>query len=160
MKRLSDAVAPVAGRSFERKYIALGRIVKSWPEVIGAHMAERAQPVKIHYRKAKVKGEKSRAILEIAVSSADSTALHYQKDLILERLNHLFGDQWISDIKFTPSPVSRPQRRAPITKKPLTAGDKKSLSLLLEKIEDPDILARLSSLGEHVMIHDKDSTKP
>jgi len=155
MKRLSDAVAPVTSRSFERKYIALGRIVKCWPDIIGKQLAVKAQPVKIHYRKA-TQNKKASATLEIAVSSADATLLHYQKDLILQRLNHLFGDSWITAIKFVPIAdndqirFKAPRRNA--AKRPLTQAQKKTLSAVLEDIEDNDILSSLSSLGEHVMM--------
>ncbi len=51
MRPLSEATAKIAGRSFEPKYIALGRIVNNWRDIAGTKLADKAQPVKIHYRK-------------------------------------------------------------------------------------------------------------
>lgn len=157
MKRLADTIGPVTSRSFERKYIALGRIVKSWPDIMGEKLAGRAAPSRLLYRRPKDKSRKPTAILEIAVSSAEATAMHYQKDLILERLNRLFGDEWVADIKFVPAPgrMSEKKPRIKSRQAPLTEDQKKSLSLLLEKIEDPDILARLDTLGQHIMRKDQ-----
>jgi len=88
------------GKVFERKYIALGRIVTCWPEIMGEEYAERAQPSKIHYIKPKNAKDKPKATLSIAATSADCAVLMYRKDLILQRINQIFGDGWVTDIKF------------------------------------------------------------
>lgn len=151
MRPLSEAAARVAGKSFERKYIALGRIVKHWNDIVGESLAGKAQPLKIHYRK-REKQEKPDAVLEIAVSSADATLLHYQKDLILERINRIFGESWITAIRFVNAPanVTRPFRRKK-TAPPLTNEKKKHLSHMLEDVADADIRARLETLGQSIL---------
>jgi hypothetical protein len=105
MRPVSEAAARIADISFSRKYIALGRIVSHWGEIVGAQLAHKAQPVKINYRK-KDRGQKPDACLDIAVSSADATLLHYQKDLILERINQIFGERWITAIRFVHAPAN------------------------------------------------------
>ena len=104
LKLISDAVPKVTSKTFSRKYIALGRIVTHWEDIIGKEIADKAQPVKIHYRKAKDKQKKAEATLEVAVTSADAALLHYQKDVILERINQIFGDRWVTDLKFSHIP--------------------------------------------------------
>ena len=150
MRPLSEATARIAGKSFERKYIALGRIVKNWHDIVGASLADKAQPVKIQYRK-KPRGAKPDATLEIAVSSADATLLHYQKGLILERINQIFGERWITAIKFVQAasnsqPVIQKKRPAP-----LTAEEKKTLSGMLISVEDQDMKSRLENLGQAIL---------
>ena len=154
MRPLSEATARIAGKSFERKYIALGRIVKHWPEIVGQALADKAQPVKIHYRKKKG-GQKPFATLEIACSGADSTKLHYQKTLILERMNQIFGEAWITDLKFVPivSNVSVSKSRKSLP--PLTEEQKKTLSQSVLAIEDEDMRERLLSLGEGIVKKDQ-----
>ena len=154
MRSLSEATAKIAGKSFERKYIALGRIVQHWDAIVGEKLAHKAQPVKIHYRK-KSKSAKPEATLEISASSADATLLHYQKDLILERINQIFGERWISAIKFVQSASNT---HAPKRKKlpfPLTEDEKKTLSGMLISIEDHDIKMRLENLGQAIMMDEK-----
>lgn len=159
MRPLSEATARISGNAFKRKYIALGRIVKHWEDIVGKNLADKAQPVKINYRK-HPKSKKPVASLDIAVSSADATTLHYQKDLILERINQIFGEQWISAIRFVhhaPANNARAMAKKNAYKKggPLTEKEKKSLSEWLSDIEDEDIKARLSRLGEGIMSFDK-----
>lgn len=151
MRPLSEAAARVAGKSFERKYIALGRIVSNWSDIVGAKLASKAQPLKILYRK-KEKQEKPDAILEIATSSAEATLLHYQKDLILERINRIFGESWITGIRFVNTPANAsPASRRKKNAAPLTNEKKKHLSHMLEDVADADIRARLETLGQAIL---------
>lgn len=150
LKLLSRSVPAVIGKTFQRKYIALGRIVTNWREVIGEEFADRAQPAKIHYRKPKDPKAKPLATLEIAASSADCAVLVYQKGVILERINRIFGDEWISDIKFTHVEPRNPPK-LPKRTKSLTLDEKNHLSQMLETVDDPDLKERLSRLGEALM---------
>ena len=138
------------GKVFERKYIALGRIVTHWREIVGEEYAERAQPAKIHYIKPKNPKEKPRATLDIAASSADCAVLVYRKDLILQRINQLFGDGWVTDIKFQhvePKVKIKAQKRTKL----LTEDEKNHLSQLLDGVDDPEIKERLSRLGQSIL---------
>lgn len=134
---------------FSKKYIMLGRLVTRWPEIVGEELAMKTHPVKIHYRKKKGQ-EKAEASLDIAASTADATLLHYRKDLILQRLNLIFGDGWISAIKFVPlasnAPLPRPKRR-----KLLTAEEKARVAGSLAGVQDAEIQERLKSLGEAIL---------
>lgn len=154
MRPLSESVAKIAGKSFERKYIALGRIVNNWPDIVGHKLADKAQPVKILYRKQADKKVQD-ATLEIATSSANATMLHYQKDLILERINQVFGERWITAIRFvnTPSNTVSTKRKKP--KVPLTEREKKTLSDMVFNIDDEDMKERLQRLGQAIIMDHK-----
>jgi hypothetical protein len=150
LKLISEAVPRVADKTFKRKYIALGRIVTHWKEIMGERLAAIAQPQKIHYRKARRKDQKPEATLEIATSSANASLLIMQKGVLLEKINHIFGEQWITDIKFVHAPANAPQKpRKPI--KPLTEQEKNSLSDMLENIDDPEMKERLMTMGESLL---------
>ena len=150
LKLLSDAVPRVTGKTFKRKYIALGRIVTHWKEIMGEKMAAYAQPLKIHYRKPRRKGDKPEATLEIAASSSHSSLLIMQKGVLLEKINHIFGEQWITDIKFVHAPANVPEKQKKHSK-PLTADEKNSLSLMLEMVDDPEIKKRLENMGSALL---------
>ena len=154
MRPLSEAAARIAGKSFERKYIALGRIVNSWSDIVGAKLADKAVPVKLHYRK-KDKQKTAEATLEIATSSADATLLHYQKDLILERINQIFGERWITAIRFVSIPANTGALRRKKAQIPLTNPEKKHLSDMLNAIEDEDVRRRLEHLGQAILMEEK-----
>ncbi|MBK7361464.1 MAG: DUF721 domain-containing protein [Micavibrio sp.] len=135
MRPIFEATARVSGQSFSRKYVSLGRILSSWKEIVGEKLAGKAQPVKINYRK-REKGGNPVAILDIAASSADSTLLHYQKDLILERINQIFGDKWVTAIRFVATPVSIKGKTAKKSRISLTEDEKSHLSGMLESLQE------------------------
>lgn len=146
---ISETIPRVAGQVFSKKYIMLGRLVTRWPEIVGEDLAMKAQPVKIHYRKRKGQ-DKAEATLDIAASTADATLLHYRKDLILQRINMIFGDKWITAIKFVPlasnPPLPRVQR-----KRLLTDSEKAQVVSAIDGINDPEMQERLKSLGEAIL---------
>ena len=146
LKLISNAVPRVTDKVFKRKYIALGRIVTHWKEIMGEKMASYAQPLKIHYRKPKRKGDKAEATLEIATSSSHASLLIMQKGVLLEKINHIFGDNWVTDIKFVHTPANAPEKVQKQTK-PLTIEEKNSLSHMLENIDDPAMKERLEKMG-------------
>lgn len=152
MRPLSEPVSRISGNTFNRKYIALGKIVTEWERIIGAEFAARAVPVRINYHtpsdKRKTSGKL--ASLHIATTESWSTALYYQKDLILERINGLFGSGWIEDIRFVilPREGVKPPEKA---KRLLTEGEKKFLSGMLETLEDQELKAKLETLGREIL---------
>ncbi|MCK5374418.1 MAG: DUF721 domain-containing protein [Alphaproteobacteria bacterium] len=158
MRPLSESTSRIASKTFSRKYIALGRVVNQWEEIMGPEFAALAQPVKLNYRKnSKAKGKnKSHVTLDIATSAAHATLLNYQKGVILERINSLFGNNWIKDIRFVASELSEQPLEPKSIKAPLTAGNKKYLSGVLDQIEDPDIKEKLENLGKAILTDRKE----
>jgi hypothetical protein len=154
MRPVSESTARIARHNFSKKFVAIGRIVEHWDDIMGNEFADKAQPIKLNYRKG-VKGKKATATLDIATTSSFATTLPYQKGLILERINRIFGDQWITDIKFVASELSE----TPITPKkrntPLTGSEKNYLSSVLGNVEDPDIKERLERLGKSIITERK-----
>ena len=153
MRPLSEATSRVASKNFSKKYIALGRVVKQWDDIMGSEFADKAQPVKINYRKA-TRSKAQTATLDIATTSSYATILPYQKDLILERINQLFGKQWITDIRFVAGNISESTISAKKITSPLTQSEKKYLSGVLEQVDDPEFKERLEKLGK-ALISDK-----
>lgn len=152
LRPLSTSVSKLTSETFSKKFVALGRVLNNWNDIIGPEMAVKAQPVKIHYRKPKDKNDKPEATLEIAATSADAALLHYQKDLILERINQVFGDKWITGLRFVHVAANTdsfaPSRKQSI---PLPAGDIEALKQDLSGIEDEEIRNCLERLGQSVL---------
>lgn len=150
MRPVSEATSRVASKNFSRKYIALGRLVNQWSEIMGDEFADKAQPIKLRYRKG-TKKTNSTATLDIATTSSYATILPYQKGLILERINRIFGDSWISDIRFVASELAEEHIARPIRPKPISNGEKNYLSSLLDEIDDPEFKEKLESLGKAII---------
>ncbi|PZP53836.1 MAG: DUF721 domain-containing protein [Micavibrio aeruginosavorus] len=152
LKPISDSVAKLTKETFSRKFVSLGRILTQWDDIVGSEMAEKCQPVKLHYRKPKAANEKPQATLDIAVSSADATLLHYQKDLILERINQLFGDKWVTGIKFVHIPFSPRRKDADFPKsRQLSNEEIAQLKASLPADADDELKIRLERLGQGIL---------
>ena len=149
LRLLSDVIPGIAGQVFSRKYIMLGRLVTRWDDIVGADLAAKAQPVKM--RPYKKEGNKTLFSLDIATNTADATLLHYRKDLILQRINQIFGADWITAIRFVPKAANGPLRKSATRKAPLTADEKTYLSDVLEGVEDPEVRERLRHLGTAIL---------
>lgn len=161
LRPLSASMSKLTTEAFSRKFIALGRILTQWDAIVGADMAGKTQPIKLHYRKPKEKGESPQAALDIAASSADATLLHYQKDLILERINQIFGDRWITSIRFVHIASNRDDdlsyASASSMFSPLSAAEKERLQAILPEIDDEDLRKRLEKLGQSVLRKERSS---
>jgi hypothetical protein len=153
LRPLAQTVPLVAEKAFNRKYILLGRIVTQWAEIVGPEFAGTATPCAIRrYRTGKEgEGGKIHVCLDIAASSADAARLIYQRDLLLERMNRIFGECLVDSIKFVHLPANSAAAPAPRYRKPLTESQKKTLSLMLEGIEDEQVKAALERLGTAVL---------
>jgi hypothetical protein len=159
LSHLSRSIRDITGKTFARKFITLGRVINYWPQAVGPELAAKTYPVGMKVRKAQGsnkqgKTEKSsitqqplEAILEIAASSADSTVLHYQKGLILERLRTLLGAAMIVDIRIThnaQAPISAINTMAALEVHSISEEPEsdplekalKSLKVAIEKRED------------------------
>lgn len=117
-------------------------------------MAAKAQPLKLNYRKPKNPSDKPQATLDIAATSADAALLHYQKDLILERINQLYGEKWVTAIRFVHVAANNGDfgdAGYPLRKAPLSAGDIKAVEDALCGIDDDELRIRLEKLGQSVL---------
>ena len=150
MRPLSESTLRIVNKNCSRKYVALGRIVNQWSEIVGAELADKAQPIKMNYRKSPLH-KKPSATLEIATTSAHATILSYQKGLILERINRIFGDQWITDIRL----VTTPAKDSPVLRRkspqPLTGERVKYLSESLCVVTDAELKQKLELLGKAIL---------
>lgn len=136
----------------------LGRVVTHWEDIIGKDMALKTQPARLSYRQKK--GKKAEFTLEVCANSAESTLLRYRVDLILERINRIFGENIITAIRFIPQTANtsgldsltaaRGQRQ-----KILTPEQKNGLSHMLTEIDDTEIREKLVKLGEAILQDDR-----
>lgn len=155
---LAKALPKVTKKVCSRKFVMLGRLLDHWEEIMGQNFALKTQPVKIRYFKAKTKTSNPKATLDIAASPSDATALHYQKQLILERLNMIFGDSsYIEDIRFVPQTANtRGQKPQPVKRqRALMPSETKALNDLVNDIKDDEIKEKLMNFGKAVL---QDST--
>lgn len=153
LRPVSESVSKLAGVAFSRKYVLLGRIVTHWAEIVGPDFAARAAPEGLRYqRSGKGEDKKVKVFLDIAATSADAARMIYQQDLLIERMNRIFGETLVNGVRFVHKPANQPRKPLSPKKKPLTEDEKNTLSGMLDRIEDPDIRAGLESLGREIFM--------
>jgi len=113
---------------------------------MGKQLAAQAQPLKIRYKKPKKKGDRAEATLDVATSSAHASLLNMQKGMLLEKINYIFGEALVTDIRFVHTPANMEEKTSK-QKKPLSEEEKNTLSEMLESIEDEDIRLKLMEMG-------------
>jgi hypothetical protein len=148
LKHLSQSLNKVTRHICERKYIKMGRILTHWDDIVGADISTRCYPVKI--RNQRRNGTYSTSVLDIATSSAQAMILSYRKELILQRINLLFGEELVTDLRFLhkdsghqnvpPSPVFTPENRA------LSIEQQDCLKKMIETVDDDGLKQRIESL--------------
>lgn len=151
LKPLSHGVKKVSGKTFEKKFVALGRVLENWPAIIGNELAAIAQPAKIKMRKSK--GEYLRTLV-IDVPASSATFIHYQKGLIMERMSRLLGAGFIYDIECISSGQTGIKEagttKAPKEKK-LNKKDELYLEETLDNFQDEELKSRLNEFGKSVL---------
>ncbi len=144
LKPISAAIKTVSNKTFDRKFVLLGRIISNWSDIVGEKMHLNCQPVKIRYRKNKKKYD---AVLEIAATSAVAAKLQYQTGLLLEKLHQILGEQTITSIRFVHIPANKTKILRASKKQPITSSQKNNLNSLLSNINDVELKERLATFG-------------
>jgi hypothetical protein len=154
LKPISDSVREIAKASFTRKFVTLSRILQYWNDIMGTELSTKSQPSRLSYRKKTDAQEKPKATLYISCNSAEWTKLSYQKNLILERINLIFGETWITDLKHDPAQseiLTRKKASAFVIPKAINQDELQSLQQQLSDISDEDLRNRLEKLGQSVL---------
>lgn len=89
MKKLSEILGEVVERGDVLQGARAQQVLRRWPEVVGATLAEKSAPDRY-----------SRGTLWVAATgSAWAQELRLQKDLILAKLNRMAGDTIFEDLR-------------------------------------------------------------
>ncbi len=156
LKPLSSPISKLNTTLFERKFVALGRLLEYWDVIAGKDLAKVSRPVKLKFRKGKKESGKglrnvSEAVLEIATDSSNAMLFTYRKDLVLEKINQIIGTTAVSDILIrhqkieTINPVTDAE-----TPNVLDKAREQKLADTLAGVSDPEIKERLMKLGTYV----------
>ncbi|HIJ91324.1 MAG: DUF721 domain-containing protein [Desulfobulbaceae bacterium] len=125
------------------KRLALHAVFRNWPQVVGAEIAERTEPLVIRG-----------TVLWIGVSdSVWMQQLHLQKQTLLEHINaNVRGPEKISDIRFQidaalgeEKVVANPPRQA-ASPQPVDPEEQKSFEGMIAAIDDAELRTRLLAL--------------
>lgn len=141
----------IGGAAEAKKSASIIRVMNHWPDIIGADMAPKTQPIKIGFKKQKNRetGEQETIrTLKLKAEGALGTVIAMRESIICERLNRLFGADDFKKLSIEHGTVV--QSIKPRKVKPMIEFD-----LNLPEIDDPILKQRLESLGQAVMNSEK-----
>jgi hypothetical protein len=122
--------------------------VTRWKDIVGADIAEHAQPLKLQWPRT-VEGEPPEpATLVLRVEGPMSIEIQHQSAVVLERINRFFGWQAVGRIAFRQAPLSRPAVRP--TPPRIDAAEATRVEATLGAVTDDSLRAALGRLGAAV----------
>ncbi len=92
------------------------------------------------------------ASLDVATDSANAMLFAYRKDLMLEKINQLMGQDTVTDMKFVHYPIQDMSKNVSVSQneQPISEENKQKLSSITSIIEDDDIKQSLMNIGAHI----------
>ncbi len=129
----------------------LGRIYAYWPEIIGADYANKALPVALKTRPVNKKNSQQKYDIEVTLClitySAYALPLSYQKERILGRIEHLFGERIVTDIKITQNHTFQKASTANKSTR-ISFANQEEINEMLKNITDEGLRERLEQFGQ------------
>jgi hypothetical protein len=146
-KPLRDLVGKAIGDTFKKQGFASAELVTRWAEIVGADIAARSQPIKIHWTRP-VEGEaREPGTLVLRVDGPSAIEIQHSSNVICERVNRFLGWRAIARIVFRQAPLRRTAPKAPRGPDPAAVA---AVAAKLPDIGDDDLRQALARLGAAV----------
>lgn len=141
---LSTLASGLLAESFAKQGFASSELVTRWPEIVGADVAEHAQPLKIQWRRPAEGDPQEPGTLVMRVEGPAAIEIQHLAGVILERVNRFFGWAAVDRIAMRQAPLKRPKPRP---SRVIDAEEAAKIAQTLPAIEDEDLKQALARLG-------------
>lgn len=144
-------------KASETRGFGQSRVLTHWREIVGAAVADIAQPVKIGYGR-----DGFGATLTLLTTGAQAPMLDMQKEQIREKVNTCYGYNAISHIRITQTAPTgfaegkvafEPAPKKEMKPDPSIVQKAKDVS---QDVSDTDLRDALNALAQNVLSHAKD----
>ena len=141
---LSELIGSCLADAFARQGFASAELLNRWPEIVGAEIAEHAEPLRIQWPRGE--GEADTAgTLVLRVEGPVAIEIQHQSAIILERVNRFFGWQAVGRIAMRQAPLThRPRKPA---RQALDPAETARVAATLPDEMDDDLRQALARLG-------------
>lgn len=154
LKPISQLIRPLVKKFLPQKNIIFQQLFDLWPDIINGTEAMNTIPDKLVFPRQQQKD----GVLSIwAQSGAQATEISYNRMMLIQRINSVFGYALVADIRVTAYPAGV----LAVTKKPIPNPEKvnstqgnstqgipsQSLDKILSGISNPELRHTLSELG-------------
>lgn len=146
----SDLMPKLTENILGKRGMLFGKMLASWPQIVGAEIAALAQPIDLKFGGKADK--KTQATLHLGVSASAALEISYQKSLLLERVNLFFGYPAVRDIKLIQQTnFTNKNKAAAPPPRPLTQAQEKNLDEMLVKVGENELQTALKNLGRAIL---------
>lgn len=142
---LADVANPLLAGSFARQGFASAELVTRWPDIVGAEIAQYAEPLKMQWPRTPEGETPEPGTLMLRVEGPAAIEIQHLAPQILERVNRFFGFAAVGRLTIRQAPIARRERRKPAAPDPQLV---KRMAESLPSVADDslrDALARLAA---------------
>ena len=147
-KPLSVLLSDVFSDAYAKQGFAARELVTRWAEIAGPEIAAHSEPLKMQWPRP-VEGERQEpATLVLRVEGPMALEIQHSSDVILQRVNRLFGWSAVGRLALRQAPLSRRDRPSlPVAPDPKSIAE---VAETLSSVEDAELRAALARLGASI----------
>lgn len=121
-----------------------------WPEIVGATLADRCEPLRLQWRPRVADGTGEPATLVIRVESAFALSLQHMGSVVVEKVNGYLGWRCVGRIALRQGPLPRLARKpsAVLPPDPLIMAEARRI---VGSVDHDALRKALTKLGGHVL---------
>ena len=147
-KSLGQLVGKTIADALARQGFASTGVVTHWPEIVGAEIADHAEPMRMIWPRRVHEDDPDPATLVLRVEGPVALEIQHLSGVIIEKVNRFFGFRAVGRIQIRQAPLARREK-----KKPPPAPDPEAVARLaagLGDIADETLRDALARLGASV----------
>lgn len=147
-KSLSQIAGKAIGDVFARQGFASTGIVTHWADIVGAEIADHAEPMRMQWPRRVHEDDPEPATLVLRVEGPVALEIQHLSGVIIERVNRFFGWRAVGRIQIRQAPLARREKKAaPPPPDPAVVA---RLAAGMTDIADEGLRAALARLGASV----------
>ena len=108
---LGRLVGKTLADAFARQGFASTGLVTRWPEIVGAEIADHAEPMRMHWPRRVHEDDPEPATLVLRVEGPAALEIQHLSGVIIERVNRFFGWRAVGRIPLRQAPLARRAKR-------------------------------------------------
>ncbi|MEA2878877.1 MAG: hypothetical protein QOF14_4073 [Hyphomicrobiales bacterium] len=110
-KPLSQIVAKTIADAFAKQGFASTGLVTHWPEIVGAEIADHAEPMRMVWPRRVHEDDPEPATLVLRVDGPVALEIQHLSGVIIERVNRFFGWRAVGRVQIRQAPLMRREKK-------------------------------------------------